>query len=162
VVSDGQPATAASPPRSHRLRNVLLIAIAFAVVLAAAAAGTLFYIYDKATAIDRSTPEVVVDQFLRATLVQRDPGRVGLFICQQWSTQQANDAVRPPANPNVDASWGNYETSRAGRTADVSVRVYLSVESNGFQESIQSWTLHLEDQDGWRVCALTKNGSVGP
>ena len=159
-MTEGQPASVSTPPRSHRLRNLLLIVVAFVVVLGAVGAGTLFYLYDKATAIDRSTPEVVVDQFLRATLVQRDPNRVALFICQQWSTQEANDDVRPPANPNVDVSWGNYETDRVGAAADVSVRVYLSVESNGFQESIQSWTLHLEDQDGWRVCDVTKNGSI--
>jgi hypothetical protein len=161
-VIDGPPTSAATSPRSHRLRNVLLIIAAFVIGLGGVAAGTAFYLYDKATAIDRSTPEVVVDQFLRATLVQRDPDRVALFVCQQWSAQQANDDVRPPANPNVDVSWGDYVTDRVGAAADVSVRVYLSVENNGFQESIQSWTLHLEDQDGWRVCDVTKNGSINP
>jgi hypothetical protein len=163
VVSDGQSVTAAAPPKSRRLRNVLLIAIAFAVVLGAAAAGTLFYIYDKATAIDRSTPEVVVGQFLRATLVEKDARRVSLFVCPQWTASAAASDVAAPANPKVSVSWGDYVTRQSGPKADVDLRVYFSVAvGNGYQQDVQSWTLHLENQDGWRVCALTKNGSLSP
>ncbi len=110
MVTDGQPARASTPPRSHRLRNLLLIVVAFAVVLGAVGAGTLFYLYDRATAIDRSTPELVAGQFLRAALVERDSSRVSLFVCSQWTAAEATNDVSAPTNPKISVSWGDYVT----------------------------------------------------
>ena len=157
------PAPVAAGRRSHRLRNLLLIVIAFALVLGAAAAGTLFYFYDKATAIDRSTPEVATQQFLNATLVEKDPAKAGLYVCDSWSGSLAIAVANPPAG-DVTTTWGDPLVTTSGASATVTVSVQFSISAGGGAavRDIQSWTLDLEDQDGWRVCSLTKNGSLNP
>jgi len=150
-------------PKSRRVRKILLIVAGFVAALGVAAGGTLFYVYDKATAIDRSTPQVVVEQFLDAALMLRDSDRIALFTCRQWSALEAAQKVGAPANPKIAPSWGDFSTRVEGVRASVDVRVYFSISVDGdFQQDIQSWTLRLEDQDGWRVCDLIKNGSVRP
>ncbi len=153
------PREAGAVPKSRRVRKVLLIVAGFVAALGVAAGGTLFYVYDKATAIDRSTPQVVVEQFLDSTLILRDSDRIALFTCRQWSALEAAQKVGAPSNPKIASSWGDFSTRVEGVTATVDVRVFFSISVDGdFQQDIQSWTLRLEDQDGWRVCDLIKNG----
>jgi hypothetical protein len=157
----------AAPPAvtargSHRLRNVLLIAAAFVIALGVAAGGTLFYFYDKSTAIDRSTPEVASRQFLDAALVRKDPTRLRLFICQSWS---ANEAIATTGIPGVGVvvTWGDTVATTTGDAATVTVRVVFRVPvAGGVDQDAQMWTLQLVDEDGWRVCGLTKQSSLNP
>jgi hypothetical protein len=175
VVSDGPtpsegpssvPSTAGSvvavkPPR--RVRSVLLVVMGFVLALGAVAAGSLFYFYDRATAIDRSNPEVTASQFLRASLIQRDPGRVALFVCEQWSPEEAMAIVAPPTDASVSVSWGDYATTRSGSTARLAVRVEFVLGGGGVAaSSVRTWHLQLEEQDGWRVCGLTKQPPSTP
>jgi hypothetical protein len=169
VTTDEQPApetpasAPAEPTRSHRVRSLVLILVAFALVLGGLAAGTAFYFYDKATATDRSTPEVATQQFLNATLIQKDPNRAGLFVCDTWTGSQALAAVAPPSG-EVTTTWGDPVVSQTGGSATVTIGVQFSYSVGGGADvrDIQSWTLRLEKQDGWRVCGLTKNGSLNP
>ena len=150
--------TVARQPR--RLRNVSLVVVAFVLALGAVAAGTVFFFYDRATAIDRSNPEVVASQFLRAALIQRDPSRVALFVCERWSAEEALAAVAPPTDASVSSSWGDYVTTVTGSTAELSVKVEFVLGGGVAASSVRTWHLDLEDQDGWRVCALTKDPPV--
>ena len=83
---------------------MLLIVASFVAALGVAAGGTLLYVYDQATAIDRSTPQVVVEQFLDATLILNNSDRVSLFVCKQWSAEAALLAVAPPTDKRVAVS----------------------------------------------------------
>jgi len=158
------PSQAAAANPARRLRNVLLVVAGFLVTLGAVAAGTLFYFYDQATAIDRSTPEVVVSQFLRAALVEKDPRRLSLFTCQQWSTEGAMAAAAPPADERIAASWGgDLAAEMSGGSATVDVRVQFADEDGALAVvSKRVWTFELENQDGWRVCSLTKGPLLDP
>jgi hypothetical protein len=142
---------------------VVLIALGFVVALGAAAAGTLFYFYDKATAIDRSTPQVATEQFLDSTLVLKDENRVALFVCQQWSAEAAMAAAAPPTDSRVAVSWGDSSARTSGDKATVEVRVQFNVDAGPVVAgSTRIWTLELENQDGWRVCSLTKRALLNP
>jgi hypothetical protein len=158
------PSPAAQPPRrSHRVRNTLLIVFAFLAVLGVAAGGVLFYLYDKATAIDRSTPQVVVDQFLDAALKQRDVTRLSLFVCDSWPAAQAISEVDPPPSEDASISWTNTVTNIDGHSANVTLMVrFAFLVGRQLIHDVQSWTLKLENTNGWRVCSLTKNGSLNP
>jgi hypothetical protein len=125
--------------------------------------GAAFVVYDQATAIDRSSPEIVTGQFLRAALVDRDPARVSLFVCREWPAQDAIRKVDPPTDPKIFTMWGDYVSRTSGNSADVDTNVQFSFTVGGSSgRDIQLWSLHLEKQDGWRVCDLTKKGSLNP
>ena len=134
----------------------------FALAMGTVAAATLFFFYDRATAIDRSNPEVTASQFLRASLIERDPSRVALFVCEQWSAEGAMAAVAPPTDASVSVSWGDYMTTTTGSTATLSVRVEFVLGSGVAATSVRTWQLQLEEQDGWRVCGLTKEPPSKP
>jgi hypothetical protein len=162
-VPETPPAPAPAQPRRRRSGRVLLVLAAILVGVLVVGGGAAFVIYDRATAIDRSTPEVVAGQFLRATLVDRDPARVSLFVCRQWSAQDAIREADPPADPKVFTMWGDYASRVSGNIADVDVNVQFSFAVGGNAgRDIQLWVLHLEKQDGWRVCDITKKGSLNP
>jgi hypothetical protein len=167
VTIDGQPTPAASAPagprRAPRLRRLLLIVVGFLVVLGVLAGGALLLFYDRTTAIDRSTPQVAADQFLDAALVLRDPDRVALFICDEWSAQAAVAQAGAPTDPRVVMSWGDSTVTVAGRAAIAVIDVRFTVrDDGGLHEDVQTWTLQLEDDDGWRVCSLSKDALLQP
>jgi hypothetical protein len=123
-----------------------------------AGGGVAFVVYDQATAIDRSTPDVVVVQFLQAALVEKDPNRVSLFVCDQWAPQAAIAAAGAPSNPKIVSSWGDLRSSTTGDNATVQAKLTFSLATNGgFQQDVQSWTFELRNQSGWRVCSLSKS-----
>ena len=137
--------------------------MAFVLALAAVAAGTVLFFYDRATAIDRSNPQVVAEQFLDAALVLKDLGRLSLFVCEDWHAADALAAAAPPPDPRVVPSWGDFLTHTTGDDATVQVRVEFTVDAGPVSAgSVRQWTLQLENHDGWRVCALTKQALVSP
>jgi hypothetical protein len=168
-VTNDEPATPAAPvPASsappRRLGRLLLIVVAFLVALGAVAGGALLFFYDQITGIDRSTPQVVTDQFLEATLSQRDSSRVALFVCSDWSAEQAVQAADAPTDSRVSTFWGDVTVNTVGETAIVSVRVVYRLPTGGgnIQQDTEMWTLQLERQDGWRVCGLSKDSLLEP
>jgi hypothetical protein len=133
---------------------VLAIIAGFAVVVGG---GTAFLIYDRATAIDRSNPEVVVSQFLRAALVERDANSLSLFVCRQWSVQDAMREAAPPPGDSVMSTWHDYVTRTNGDSANVSVTVEFFRGTGAVTGgSLATWHFTLEDQDGWRVCSIRR------
>jgi hypothetical protein len=103
---------------------------------------------------------VAADQFLDATLVLKDPDRTSLFICEEWSVEEATAEVAAPTEAGVSASWGAFNASIEGARARVSARVSLRYPDS--RREIRTWTLTLVDEDGWRVCDVTKETSLDP
>jgi len=137
-----------------------LIVVGFLAVVGGAVG---FVAYDRATAIDRSTPAVVVDQFLQAGLKDQDPARVGLFVCPGWAPTDAISEMPKPAGDNIFISWGDLVSEENGNRATVTLHVEFALLINGSAANdIENWRLHLVRQDGWRVCELEKLGSVNP
>ena len=92
VPSSAGPGAATATRRPRRGRRVLLI-VAIVVAFLLLLGGTIGVVaYDKATAIDRSTPTVVIRQFMEAAALDHDSTRVGLFVCQGWSAADAMSA----------------------------------------------------------------------
>ena len=114
--SPGAPAAAPAPRRrGRRILLILAIVIAFLVVLG----GTIGVVaYDKATAIDRSTPDVGDEQFLQAAVVDRDAVRVGLFVCASWPVADAMNATKLDARPDLRVNWGITSLTENGDQSD--------------------------------------------
>ena len=165
MTTDGSASPTPAPvgsPRSQRIRNLLLIVMGFFVTLAVVVGSALYFLDDRAVGIDRSAPENVAREFLHAVLVQRDSSRASLLVCSGWSGDEAMAAVSPPKE-DVAVEWGITAVAKTDREADVEVELGFTgkVGDRDFTD-VQSWTLHLRDEGGWRVCSLTKNGSLNP
>lgn len=149
---------AAAGPRRHRILVVALVVLGFLVAVGAVAG---FVLYDRATAIDRSTPAIVADQFLESALIHQDPARVGLFTCRGWPPSEALHQVLPRVGPDVGVSWGDIVAEETGGSARVFVQVRFSLSGGGaIQRQIESWQLQLVREDGWRVCSLRREASA--
>jgi hypothetical protein len=134
---------------------VALVVLGFLVVVGGAVG---FVLYDRATAIDRSTPDIAVDQFLHASAVERDVSRTSLFVCAEWSARDAVAAATDELDPEVVVSWSAISVSvTSERTAQASTDVRLTVD--GFSD-IERWRFALEQQGGWRVCSLRREAST--
>src|SRR5689334_3809624 len=72
----------ASRSRGRTLRIVLASVLGGLAVLCVGGLGTGYLLYRKVSEPDRSTPGVVVRQYLDATLNERDDNRAGLFTCR--------------------------------------------------------------------------------
>jgi hypothetical protein len=133
------------------------IVVAFLVLLG----GTIgVAAYDRATAVDRSTPGAVTQQFLEAAVVTKDPARVGLFICARWPVSEAMAATGAAARPDISVNWGIVDQTQNGDNATANVRVRLSFAAGGglSYREVQPWRITLINEKGWRVCGL----EIGP
>jgi hypothetical protein len=158
--SGAAPAVAAparAPRRGRRILLIVAIVVAFLIVLG----GTIGVVaYDRATAIDRSTPDVVADQFMQAATVDRDAVRVGLFVCASFPAADAMNATKLDARQDLHVNWGITSLTQTGDRAEVDLRVRLSVPAanDALFRDIHDWHLTLVKEDGWRVCGV----EIGP
>lgn len=122
-------------------------------------AGAIVILYDRATAPDRSAPDVVVDNYLRAYLVDRNDVRAQQFVCDPANL---TDVERLRADlqtrekkfqTNFTVSWGRLSVSNQGDTAEVSVNLVISTVVNDFPQSDrQPWRFVSRKDSSWRVC----------
>lgn len=149
------PAERVAPTRRRRpVLLVLLILVGAAVLVGGVGAVVL---YERATAIDRSTPAAVARQFLQAAIGDRDDARVALFICRDWTTEHAIAETLDRLDPEAKATWVIGETvlTRAGE-AVVNVRVRLQYPGEVAPSGEETWELILREESGWRACGIEK------
>ncbi|GAA3344370.1 hypothetical protein GCM10020358_47330 [Amorphoplanes nipponensis] len=128
--------------------------------------GVFISFYDEATKIERSKPDAVVDQFLRAYLVNRDDQEAALFTCKNGLDLAAVTALRTQLierekefNVTVNVSWSTLIVSGAGEDRrSVATDLVIAGSSGGTSLSrrTEPWTFALVDEDGWRVCSAAK------
>jgi hypothetical protein len=116
-------------------------------------------VYDKATAIDRSTPTVAVRNYLQTALVDRDAARLALFVCSRWSTTEAMAALGERPDPSVRVNWGVTSVQEAGDRAEATVEITFSAAGN---RDVQTWHFAVVREDGWRVCDVKRSDSLNP
>jgi hypothetical protein len=156
----GEP-TPAPRSRGRTLRIVLASVLGAVAVLCVGGLGTGYLLYRNASEPDRSTPGVVVRQYLNATLNDRDDSRARLFTCRNASglspvhaLRDDNESKEKQFNVTISVNPEGFDTQQSGDNATVGVKLRLSVSTNGtFQEQIQSWRFTLKRESGWRVCS---------
>jgi hypothetical protein len=137
----------------------LVVALVLASVVTVAGAFGIF-VYDKATAIDRSTPDVAVDQFLHAAAAERDRNQTSLFVCSRWAPEDALRAATEGIDKSVKVSWGAISvSSHDGAHAQASASVRLTV---GAFSDIETWRFEVVSDGGWRVCSLVREAVIQP
>ncbi|MGY0005467.1 Rv0361 family membrane protein [Micromonospora sp. I033] len=160
------PAPAPAPVRpKRRLRTVLAVVGGVLALLCAGGGIVGFVLYDRATAPDRSAPDVVVDNYLRALLVDRNDTKAKEFACSSGADLDPVRALRAEveqreANFNVvvRVSWGPLTRTKDGDGELVTTTLTISGTANGQTRSSrrEDWQFHVVERDGWRVCGGSK------
>lgn len=151
-------------PRVRRLRLALSVLGGMIALLCVGGAGVVYVAYDTVTQPDRSAPDVVVDNYLRAFLVERDDVKAAMFACAD-STELAPLLIlradllarEQEFGAHFNISWGSLQAKGEGDFADVRLRLKISTSIDGFEQSdLQEWRFELAKSDSWRVCAASK------
>jgi hypothetical protein len=132
-------------------------------LLLAGGVATAFVLYDRATTPDRSAPDVAVDNYLRAFLVDRNDARANQFTCSSKPAelnqlQALRDDLSARENrfaTTFAISWGRLDVQTQEKQAKVRVDLIISARVDGISQSDrQPWQFELTRfDDGWRVCA---------
>jgi hypothetical protein len=172
--TDAGPAAGGEEPapaprsRGRTLRIVLASVLGGLAVLCVGGLGTGYLLYRKVSEPDRSTPGVVVRQYLGATFDDRDESKAARFTCGRPTDISATQQVLADLvsrekrfNIRITVGWENFTTQESKATATVGVRLKIAVpEENGQpSESFQQWNYALRHQiSGWRVCDAHRVG----
>ncbi|MGK5743239.1 hypothetical protein [Micromonospora sp. URMC 103] len=162
------PAPAAPAPERprRRLRTVLTVVAGVLALLCVGGAITGYVLYDRATTPDRSAPDVVVDNYLRAFLVDRNDVRADQFTCENSADLGAIASLRNEIEQReinfgvvVRVSWGALTRTPAGNGEEVATTLTISGSADGVQRSSrrEDWMFNvIESEQGWRVCGGRK------
>ncbi|GLZ62044.1 hypothetical protein [Micromonospora sp. NBRC 107095] len=162
------PAAPAPQPPRRRMRTVLTVAAGVLALLCLGGIATAYVWYDRASAPDRSAPDVVVDNYLRAFLVDRNDTRADLFTCESGAALQPVRDLRAEAEQReakfgvtVRVSWGALTRTQSGAGEVVATTLTISGVAEGVVRSSrrEDWTFTVVEADGgWQVCGGARAG----
>lgn len=159
------PSVAPAPQRpKRRMRSVLAVVAAVVATLCLGGVAVGYVLYDQATTPDRSAPDVVVDNYLRAFLVDRNDVRADLFTCDEASNLEQLRALRDDLVDRerrfvttLSVSWGRLLVQMQGNVAEVQVDLIISAYMDGINQSDrQPWRFTTQLSEEWRVCSGSK------
>ncbi|MEV0805630.1 hypothetical protein [Micromonospora sp. NPDC050200] len=151
------------PPR--RTRTVLTVVAGVLALLCVSGAVTGYVLYDRATAPDRSAPDVVVANYIQAFLADRNDTRAGEFACHNGVDIDDLRLLRDDLvarerrfDTKISTSWEDFKIQQQGDRANVEVVLILSAFIDGISQSDrQGWRFETQRQDGWRVCTAKRS-----
>jgi hypothetical protein len=158
------PAAPAKKPRNRRLRLWLAVSAGVLSLLCLGGIGVAVLIYDDETKIERTQPDVVADNFLRAYLVTRNENEVALFACRSGGDFSELQAYRTDIQNReaqfsigIRVAWEGLRVTTNGAQGSVDADLTRSIQ-DGTERITDKWRLGLVDEDGWRVCSAAKIG----
>jgi hypothetical protein len=155
---------AAGPGRRRNRRMRLWLALVGGVMalLCLGGVGVVVSLYDNATKIKRSAPDAVVDNFLRAYLVNRDDEEAALYECKSGGDFTKIAALRSDVAGRekqysiaIRFTWTSLTIETEGGRTTVSSEVFRAI-SDGSERTSDRWQFQMVDQDGWRVCGASQ------
>jgi hypothetical protein len=153
-VPAGAPATT-----RRRLRPVFAVLAGVLALLCIGGLGAAYLVFDGAGGPDRSAPDVVVDNYLRAYLVDRDDARAEQYVCREGPDLAEVRALRDDIQAReqryavrVVVTWSSLRVEPAGNGRAVTTEVRRTI-SDGTERAQDRWRFEVVERDGWRVCA---------
>ncbi|MFC6015473.1 hypothetical protein ACFP2T_04575 [Plantactinospora solaniradicis] len=159
--ADAPPVAPPPAPRRRRLPVVLAVVGGALALLCLAGAAIAYVAYDRFTAPDRSSPDVVVDNYLRAFLVDRNDVLAEQFECADSSAGLAElaglrtdlSAREKQFQVTFVVKWGPLGVRAQESRAEVFVELVISYRVDNLSQSEhQRWRFVTERDDDWRVC----------
>ncbi|MEU4214469.1 hypothetical protein [Actinoplanes sp. NPDC026623] len=158
------PARPQGKPRNRRLRLLLALGTGIVALLCLGGIGVFVSSYDEATKIERSKPDTVVDQFLRAYLVNRDDHEAELFTCKNGLNLTRIEAFRTDLqsresrfSASIQVVWEGLTVSTSGTRGTVDVDLTRTFADDS-EQLTTPWQFSVVDEDGWRVCDAAEVG----
>ncbi|WP_155369441.1 hypothetical protein [Catellatospora vulcania] len=157
--------------RSAKWRKIFLV---LAIVVAVAGTGGVIAAvvsYNEATKIDRSNPKVVLDEYLRAALIEKDKVGVDLHTCDDpvglapiGSLREEFDRRERDFGVVVLVTWGAMTGETSGKDSAVTTTLTISGRKDGavISKRSETWRFTLVESDGWRVCAARQMPEPAP
>jgi hypothetical protein len=117
--------------------------------------------YDRATAPDLGSPTVVVRDWIKAYLGDRNDSEADVYSCPDQGGLAAVKALREDLSSRersfgitINVSYDSVrETSRTGERATVTAAIVLATIGGGTPlRRVQSWDFDTVNDHGWRVC----------
>ncbi|WP_431905369.1 hypothetical protein [Micromonospora carbonacea] len=162
VPPSGTPTPARRP---GRVRTIITVVAGVLGLLLVGGGITAFVLYDRATRPDRSAPDVVVDNYLRAFLVDRNDIKADQFTCsarppelEELRRLRDDLIVREDRfSTTISVSWGRLDLLKQGEKTTIQVDLIISAYVDGVSQSDrQPWQFEVrETGDEWRVCGGT-------
>ncbi|MBB5871255.1 hypothetical protein F4553_004634 [Allocatelliglobosispora scoriae] len=147
--------------RSSKTRRIIVFVLVATGLVVLGGAGLTFRIYDQATKVDRSQPEVVVREYIVAVLNRRDDAKAAIYSCE--NSQGLMSILELRSSLESDERKFNLSTqvSLARLSRDGSGRVDADLEilqqgSGGATQDRQHWKFTMVQDDGWRVCGAER------
>lgn len=162
LVPSGPPTRISQPSKWPVRLAVIFGVIAFICVGLGAIA---FRYYDNATQPDRRTPDVAVDNYLQAFLVDRDDHDAAQYSCVGISSQpplaafrDAVDAKERQLNAPIGMTWVETKVDKlTSNSATVDATLTQETNAGGIAQKLSSsWVFDVRNSDGWRVCGATR------
>lgn len=156
-----EPVAPPPAPRRRRLPRILALVGGALAVLCLTGVAVAYVAYDRFTAPDRSAPDVVVDNYLRAFLVDRNDVLAEQFECPDSTVGLAQlrdlraDLIAREARFQISyvVRWGPLDVRAEDSRAEVRVELLIShLVDNLNQVDHQQWRFVTELDDDWRVC----------
>ena len=162
ISGTGAPALpAGGGKKASRWKTALIVIAGVLALLCVGGLGSAYFYYRKVSEPDRSTPGVVVRQYLQATFDNRDSTEAARYTCGSprdiAAVQQLLADVTSREKQydiRITVRWEDFSPQiNDGRsTVDLRMKISVPEESGGSSESIQQWSFDLRRRDGWRVC----------
>lgn len=157
------PAPGVAAPPGRRLQLSLAIVAGMVALLCMGGIGMAYALYDKVTAPDRSAPDVAVDSYLRALLVERDDVKARLYLCdspQVAALEQLRHDLQSREKKyetTISIHWGALETHITDESAVVTTELKLTALVGGSAPTeFQRWSFEARQKNGWRVCSASR------
>jgi hypothetical protein len=135
-------------------------------ILCLGGVGVAVLLYDGETRIERTAPDAVADNFLRAYLLNRDDKEASLYTCRSDADLAEISSLRSEIvnreqnfGVKVSVSWSTLtfiDVDQTHKTVDADLVIAGSSNGSVVSRRTESWSLSLLDDDGWRVCNAGK------
>ncbi|MFC3503201.1 hypothetical protein ACFOOK_19785 [Micromonospora krabiensis] len=155
------PPATPTPERPRRRVRTVLTVVAGVLALLCLGGGIAGYVlYDRATAPDRSAPDVVVANYIQAFLNDRNDTKAEGFACAGDADLDGLRMFRDELvsregrfDTEFSVRWGPLDVRQSGDTATVEVDLIISAVVDGVTQSDrQRWRFETRQKDGWGVC----------
>ena len=145
---------------------MLTIFAGMALLFCTGLGGVAFFQFRESAQPDRSTPDVVVFQYVRALLNDRNDIRAkeltcdgGLGSAQILAFRDEIDARQRELNVEISTTATNPVVNIQGTEATVSVELRRSALIDGGSQILtDAWQFTLADRNGWHVCGAAPVG----
>ncbi|MET7966906.1 hypothetical protein [Micromonospora sp. NPDC005305] len=160
------PAPAPAPVRPKRRLRTVLAVVAGVLALVCAGGGIVgFVLYDRATAPDRSSPEVTVANYIQAFFEDRNDAKADEFACNGGTDFDDLKLLRDDLiarerrfGTNISVGWERLTVDQHGDRATIQVDLVISAFVDGISQSDrQGWRFETQRRDGWRVCTANRS-----